>query len=77
MDKRRVQTDPKHYSQLTEQMSPPSNMTSGLINAFWVGGLICLIGQAIADIGTELLDMTSRDAATFSSIVLVCLFHLK
>ena len=53
MNKQRVQTDPKHYSQLTEQMSPPSNMVSGLLNAFWVGGAICLLGQALADIGVD------------------------
>lgn len=76
MDKKRVQTDPKHYSRLTERMSPPSKMTSGLINAFWVGGLICVLGQCISDIGVKLLDLSTVDANSLASIVLVFLTAL-
>ncbi len=76
MDKQRISTDPKHYNQLTEQMSPPSKFTSGLINAFWVGGLICMLGQAISDIGTRLLRLSTLDASSLASIVLVFLTAL-
>ena len=47
MDKQRVHTNPRHYSWLTEQLSPPSPLGAGLGRAFWVGGLICAIGQAL------------------------------
>lgn len=76
MNKQKVHTDPKHYSQLTDQFSPPSNLWMGLLNAFWVGGVICLLGQGIMDLGTHAFGLTSRDAGSLSSIVLVFLTAL-
>lgn len=76
MDKRRIHTDPQHYSWLTQRLSPSSPMAKGLWNAFWVGGTICVLGQALSDVGTRLLLLTARDASTFASIVLVFLTAL-
>lgn len=76
MNRQRVHTDPQHYSQLTDRFSPPSKFGVGLLNAFWVGGVICMLGQAIIDIGVNLLDMTARDAGSLSGIVLVFLTAL-
>ena len=76
MDKQRIHTNPKHYSWLTEQFSPPSPLGTGLLRAFWVGGLICVIGQAISDIGIHLLNLAARDASTLASISLVFLTSL-
>ena len=71
MDKQRVHTNPQHYSWLTEQLSPPSPLGAGLGRAFWVGGLICVLGQAIADAGVHWLDMNARTASSLTSITLV------
>ena len=71
MDKQRIHTNPQHYSWLTDQLSPPSPLGSGLLQALWVGGLICTLGQAITDIGIYLLDLNARDASTLASITLV------
>lgn len=76
MDKQRIHTDPQHYSWLTDQFSPPSKLGAGLLNAFWVGGLICVLGQTIADVGARLFDLSSRDASNLASIVLVFLTAL-
>ena len=76
MDKQRVHTDPEHYAWLTGQLSPPSPLGSGLIRAFWVGGLICALGQAIGDIGIRLMDMNARNASAFTSIILVLITAL-
>lgn len=76
MDRQRIHTDPRHYSWLTQQMSPASKMGSGVLRAFWVGGLICTIGQAIIDAGTQLLDMTTANASTLASITLILLTAL-
>lgn len=73
MNKQRVHTDPQHYDRLTGQFSPPSKLGMGLINAFWVGGLICVLGQGIIDLGTHVLELSARDAGSLSSIVLVFL----
>ena len=76
MDKQRVHTNPQHYSWLTEQLSPPSPLGAGLGRAFWVGGLICVLGQAIADAGVHWLDMNARAASSLTSITLVFLTAL-
>lgn len=73
MNRREVNVKPERYSQWTESLSPPSKLGAGLIRAFWVGGVICMLGQGFADIGRCLLDLTAREAATFASIVLVFL----
>ena len=73
MDQQRIHTDPKHYAWLTDRFSPPSKLGAGILRAFWVGGVICMLGQGIADIGTKLLKMTARDGATLASISLVFL----
>lgn len=76
MNKQRLHADPTHYSQLTDRHSPPSQMGQCLLRSFWVGGLICTIGQGIVDIGTHFLAMSARDAGSLSSIVLIFLTAL-
>lgn len=73
MDKRRMHTNPEHYSWLTKQFSPSSKTGSGLLRAFWVGGVICMLGQGISEVGTKFLLMTARDASTLASISLIFL----
>ena len=40
----------KKYSDFVDKKSPNSPILKNCINAFWVGGVICLIGQIIFDI---------------------------
>lgn len=35
------------YSKMAEKASPPSPKLKNCINAFWIGGLICTIGEAL------------------------------
>lgn len=44
-----IQT-PKDYQNYVNQKSPNSPIVKNCFNAFWVGGLICLIGQIILNI---------------------------
>ena len=39
--------DDKAYKKYVEAKAAKSNLTSDCVNAFWVGGLICLIGQIL------------------------------
>lgn len=64
------------YKLLVERMSPNSNMVQGLFRAFWVGGTICTLGQALQEIGKAWLDMNNTAASTFCSTVLVFLTAL-
>ncbi len=40
---------PKEYSDYVDKKSPNSPILKNCFNAFWVGGLICSIGQIIMD----------------------------
>jgi len=39
---------PRQYRKLVSEMTPPSRMLRGYLRAFWVGGLICCLGQLIS-----------------------------
>ncbi len=76
MNRQKVTTDPVHYDWLTKQASPPSRIGQGILRAYWVGGVICMLGQAAADVGTKLLKMTTQDGYCLAAIVLVFLTAL-
>ena len=38
---------PDQYHELVSKLTPPSRMLRGYWRAFWVGGLICAVGQAL------------------------------
>lgn len=63
---RRVQ----EYLQLVERLAPKSDMGKGLVRAFWVGGLICVLGQAITDLAMS-FGLNRQAAGTVCSISLV------
>lgn len=42
----------KQYQQLVSEMSPKSPMGKDCINAFWIGGTICTIGQVFLNLYT-------------------------
>lgn len=64
------------YAELVARLSPKSDMVSGLLRAFWVGGAICCLGQAIIELGRGPLGMTNTAAQTLCSTVLVLLTAL-
>lgn len=64
------------YKQLVASLSPNSKMGQGLFRAFWVGGLICALGQGFIECGSRLLHMTNAAASTFASTMIVFLTAL-
>ena len=65
----------KQYGELVEEMSPKSPMWRDCLNAFWIGGLICTLGQFFMNLyGSWGLDKT--DAGTLASMTLVALSAL-
>lgn len=61
----------KKYLDLVDRLAPKSKMGQGLLRAFWVGGLICVIGQAITDIGKAYWGLDKEAAGTLCSISLI------
>lgn len=66
----------KNYAALVKKITPKSKLAQGCLRAFWVGGSICTLGQALADIGISFLNLTASSASAFSSITLIFLTAL-
>ena len=65
----------KEYSKLVEEMSPRSPMWRDCLNAFWIGGTICALGQLIMK-GYLALGLDKEAAGTAMSMTLVALSAL-
>lgn len=76
MDNSQNQIEMKRYAQLVDRLSPKSEMGKGLLRAFWVGGMICTIGQGITDIFAYGLKWGAQASATATSIMLIFLAAL-
>ena len=62
----------KQYGRLVKEMSPKSPMGRDCFNAFWIGGLICVLGQLLMN-GFGALGMEKEQAGTAASMTLVAL----
>ena len=65
----------KQYEALVREMRPKSPMGKDCINAFWIGGLICVLGQLFINWYTS-LGLEKQDASTAGSMTLVVLSAL-
>ena len=65
----------REYGKLVENMAPRSPMWRDCLNAFWVGGLICTLGQLMIN-GFGALGLEKADASAAASICLVALSAL-
>ena len=54
----RLPFTPDQYRELVSKLTPPSRMARGYWRAFWVGGLICAVGQALT-LWAEKLNLTT------------------
>lgn len=64
------------YQALVARLSPKSDIRKGMRRAFWVGGVICAIGQGILDVYTRILGMGIQSASTATSITLIFIASL-
>lgn len=61
------------YLNYVSKISPKTNEVKTLFNAFWVGGLICMIGQFIRIIFTYVFNLYGDELAGATSMVLIFL----
>lgn len=65
----------KQYGKLVEQACPKSPMVKDALNAFWIGGAICALGQVFQNLyGYWGLD--DKTASLCASLTLICLSAL-
>ncbi len=65
----------KQYGELVDELAPKSPVLKDCLNAFWTGGLICVIGQVFINWYTA-LGLEKQNAATAGSMTLVCIAAL-
>lgn len=69
----KVKQNDEAYNKYVDAVTPKHNSFINCINAFWVGGLICIIGQAINNLMISQFDCSKDDAASWTSMFLVLL----
>ena len=65
----------KQYGALVARMAPKSPMWRDGLNAFWIGGLICVVGQIFTNCYGA-WGLEKQDAGTAASMTLVALSAL-
>ena len=65
----------KEYQKLVQKHAPPSPIGKDCFHAFWIGGLICLLGQVLISLYSW-LGLEKSLASTAASMTLVALSAL-
>ena len=76
MENEKRKKEIQRYAQLVKRLSPKSEIGKGLFRAFWVGGVICMIGQGITDVFSYGFKWGAQASATAASITLIFLSAL-
>ena len=61
----------EQYNEYVKKVTPTHNLWMNMFNAFILGGIICLIGQIIVNIGISQFGLEQKDASTYCSLILV------
>ena len=65
----------RQYDKLVRELCPKSPMWKDCVNAFWIGGAICLLGQVLINCYGS-WGLEKEDAGTAASMTLVALSAL-
>lgn len=63
----------EEYNEYVEQITPTYNTWKNCFHAFWIGGLICVIGEFIFSYFFHILGYSKDDAMSYESIMLILL----
>ena len=67
----KVKQNDKAYNDYVNSITPKHDCFKNCVNAFWIGGLICTIGQLIYNICIRTFDISAKDAGSYTSLILV------
>ena len=71
MESKLTKQEEKEYQKYVEEVTPKKNLWLQLVKAFFVGGFICLLGQAIIWMGMNWFGLDKEVAGTWCSVLLV------
>lgn len=63
----------KEYNEYVEQVTPTYSTWKNCFHAFWVGGLLCVIGECIFYFFKNYMGMPEDDASSYESVLLILL----
>ena len=63
----------KRYNEYLEAKIPKTKAWPTLFHAFWIGGLICVLGEIIKDFLMLIPTMTQENAGIFESVIIIVL----
>ena len=66
-----VENNKQAYAEYVKTVTPTHNLGLQMLKAFLVGGIICVIGEAILAIGTGYFELDEKIAGSWCSIILV------
>lgn len=66
----------KNYLKYVKGISPKTNQKRSLIHAFWVGGVICMIGQAFRYLLQFGLNLSGDELSAYVSMIMIFLGSL-
>jgi len=72
MQEKDEQKKAKQYNKYVENKTPKPDLLKDMFNAFWVGGMICVVGQALTTFYSS-RGLGEEDAAAFTTISLILL----
>lgn len=72
-EKQEKQMQPKEYEKYVKKMTPTHNMGLQMLKAFIVGGIICVIGQAILNYCSNTLGLDKETSGSWCSLILILL----
>lgn len=61
------------YNQYVKEITPTYSLPMHMFKAFILGGLICVLGQFIINVGTGTFGLEKQDAASWCSMLLILL----
>ncbi len=61
----------KTYKRFADAHAPHSPLLKNCLNAFWTGGLICLLAQLLRTVYNQLAHLNAEDSATLTSVTLI------
>lgn len=66
----------KIYKKLADAHAPKSPLLKNCLNAFWTGGLICVLGEGLRTLYGKAAHLPEVEAATLTSVTLIFLSAL-
>lgn len=68
-----TEQEKQKYADYVKEITPKSNLIMRMIKAFLVGGVICLLGQAIINTAVNMYGLDKEQAGSWCALILVFL----